>query len=175
MERIIWALVLVLVFGVWGTAVFAHGGGKIQLANQQVGECQSTVWLNPPEPRANEVLHITVGISDVNQAPVLSSEVEVLIVQDGRIIASDFAKTENSVNRLFYEVDFEPQQVGEYEIQLAYGDQGCSGDLSFPMRVSSTLVHTILCVRSICSSGGLFCFANCAARALSHADSSETS
>ncbi|MEM7332926.1 MAG: hypothetical protein AAF490_12635 [Chloroflexota bacterium] len=136
MKRICLGLGFLLVLLLGETAVLAHGGGKVQLANRLVGECQSTVWLNPSLPRANDVLHITVGISDVNQVTVLSSEVEVFIVQNGQVITSDFAKTENSVNRLFYEVDFEPQTVGEYEVKLAYEDVDCSGELSFPMQVS---------------------------------------
>ena len=90
---------MIITIGMFGSAtqIWAHGGGRIQIANAPIEACQSTVWLNPPMPRANEILHITVGISDINGAPVLDNEIEVLIVQNGQVVERDFAKTENSV------------------------------------------------------------------------------
>lgn len=151
---------LCITIGMFGSAtqIWAHGGGRIQIANGQIEACTSTVWLNPPLPRANEVLHITVGISDSDGAPVLDNDVEVLIVQSGQVIERDFARTENSVNRLFYEVDFDAQSMGDYEVVLNYSKEECSGELSFPMQVSSVSYLRVYILGLFILVGGFFVF-----------------
>lgn len=125
-------LVLLLLTG----RVMAHGGGELQLSNAPVEACQASVWLNPPQPATNDILHVTVGISDETQAPVLDSTIGIEVVQTDDIVQTAQATSEQSVNRLFYEADLEPLSAGVYEVVLQLQSPNCEGDLSFPVEVN---------------------------------------
>ncbi|MCP4421139.1 MAG: hypothetical protein GY805_31395 [Chloroflexi bacterium] len=118
-------------------SVLAHGGGVLQVANVPIGTYQVSVWTNPPTARTNQPVHVTVGIAAAETGePVLDTAVKVdLLTNDGVLLTTAVATTEQSVNRLFYEADLAGVAAGDYEIQVeVVGSEG-SGSLSFSLSV----------------------------------------
>jgi hypothetical protein len=130
-------LFIVFVFS-WQT-ILAHGGGELQISNAPIGRYQVSVWNNPPTARAEQTIHVTVGIARMGTGePVLDAAVSVTILNEsGESLATAAATTEQSVNRLFYEADVDGVPAGLYEMQIEVtGSQG-SGLLSFPLMVET--------------------------------------
>lgn len=130
---------VLLLLAAWGeTAVRAHGGGEIQIAGAPVGPYKVSAWLNPPQPRAEETAHITVGVArPPRDEPVLDATVDVTITPqagDDPVLVSE-ATTAASVNKLFYETDFPAPAAGDYTVLLQVaGDEG-NGRVTFPITV----------------------------------------
>ena len=117
----------------------AHGGGEIQLADVPVGPYKLIVWLNPPAPRADQTLHVTVGLSrPPENAPVLDAtvQVQVVSVHSPEIILSTAATTANSSNKLFYETDFRLTQPDAYRIYLLVDGPLGGGTADFPLTLA---------------------------------------
>lgn len=132
--------VLILYLLGYGVSVVqAHGGGEIQLANVPIDTYKMTVWLNPPQPQANQTLHITAGLSaPPDDAPVLDAVMEVQVVdaETQQQILSVPATTAQSTNKLFYETDFTIADEGQYDVILLVTTPTANGTASFPMAVS---------------------------------------
>lgn len=130
-------VILFVLLGLCLTAVplHAHGGGKPQLVNVPVGVCQATVWLNPSPPKANKVMHVTVGLKDATLAPMLDSTINLMILDGETVVVETAVTTEKSVNQLFYETDLDALPVGDYQALLTLESADCSGELTFPMTV----------------------------------------
>lgn len=99
----------------------AHGGGDLIARSVQVGPYTASVWVNPPDPRANETIHFTVGLAAPEDgSPVLDADIQVAMRVPGReeAVATAAATTEQSVNRLFYETDVEVPAAGDYEVDF---------------------------------------------------------
>ena len=118
-------------------SVWAHGGGILVVGNEPVGKYAVSVWVNPPVPRSNEILHMTVGIAGADQAPVLDAAVQIDIFEVGTdlLVTSAPATTEQSVNRLFYETDFPQIEPGLYDVVVRVDGIEASGDLTFEMEM----------------------------------------
>ncbi len=118
----------------------AHGGGEIQIANAAVGPYTMTVWLNPPQPRTGETIHITVGLAEPPQfAPMLDAEVmvEITAVSEQRLVLTTPATTAASVNKLFYETDFTLDEAGDFNVLLNVNGPDGGGEAAFTMSLSS--------------------------------------
>lgn len=133
----LWWVFVGLVMGLCATGVFAHGGGPIQIANEPLCNDFVSVWLSPSPPRANDTIHFTVGLSDETSAPVLDRVVIVEIVGDSGVVASGLATTEQSVNRLFYEADFDAVRSGSYSVAVRVPCADREDSASFAMTVES--------------------------------------
>ena len=118
-------------------SVSAHGGGILRVGNEPVGDYVVSVWVNPPAPRANQTLHMTVGIAGSDQSPVLDAVVQITIFVAGsdELVVSAPATTEQSVNRLFYETDFPHIEPGFYDVVVRVAGAGNSGEVTFPMEM----------------------------------------
>ena len=133
-EKIVWILCLLLLPI---QPALAHGGGELQIGNAPVGSYLVSVWNNPPTARAEQTIHITVGVAQADTgAPVLDATVMVLIVNDSAAtVATAPATTEQSINRLFYEADLPGVPEGVYEMRvMVTGSQG-EGEIAFPLVV----------------------------------------
>ena len=130
-------LIFVFSFLFFIPSVWAHGGGILVVGNEPVGEYAVSVWVNPPVPRSNEILHMTVGIAGVEQEPVLDAVVQIAIFEAGTdlLITSAPATTDQSVNRLFYETDFPQIEPGLYDVVVRVEGVEASGDLTFEMEM----------------------------------------
>jgi hypothetical protein len=119
--------------------VLAHGGGELQISNAPVGQYQVSVWNNPPTARAEQTIHVTVGIARADTGePVLDAAVSVTILNEsGEPLVTAAATTEQSVNRLFYEADLDGVPAGSYEMQVEVTGSEGSGVLSFPLVVET--------------------------------------
>jgi len=118
--------------------LFAHGGGDLIAGPALVGPYTASVWLNPPDPRATEAIHFTVGVaSPVNREPVLDAQimVEMRIKSDGSLVASAPATTDQSVNKLFYETDLEVQDPDLYETTFYVSGSEGEGTLTVDVDV----------------------------------------
>jgi hypothetical protein len=79
------------------------------------------VWVNPPDPRALEPIHFTVGLaSPADGSPVLDADIQVTMrdQSSGETAVRAPATTEQSVNKLFYETDLEVPAAGDYEVEF---------------------------------------------------------
>ena len=123
----------------------AHGGGELVLLNVPIDELRMSVWQNPLTPRTNEVIHITVGLTDAQRSPVLDGEVLLTVTENGRLLQQAEATTAQSVNRLFYEADLTPLPRGEYEVAVMATVGQMTGSDSFVMNVRpATYIREIL-------------------------------
>lgn len=115
----------------------AHGGGIIVVGNEPVGAYAVSVWVNPPVPRTNETLHMTVGIAGAEQEPVLDAAVQIDIFEAGSdiLVTSAPATTAQSVNRLFYETDFPKIEPGDYDVVVGVEGTAGRGDVLFKMEM----------------------------------------
>ena len=119
-------------------AVWAHGGGALQIGNEPVGECLASVWLAPATPRANKTLHVTVGLAEAaGGATVLDGTVlvEVMDTTTNEQVAAAPATTAQSVNRLFYEADLPAQAAGIYQFTVTTTCQGTTEAMTFVAEV----------------------------------------
>jgi len=79
------------------------------------------VWVNPPDPRALEPIHFTVGLASPSDgSPVLDADIQVTMRDQSRGETAVRAPvtTEQSVNKLFYETDLEVPAAGDYEVEF---------------------------------------------------------
>lgn len=132
---------LLLLGGIFGatTAVAAHGGGEIQLAFVPVGPYKMTLWLNPPQPQAQQTMHITVGLATPpDDAPMLDAQVEIVVADaaNGRVVLTTAATTAASINKLFYETDFTLPDSGSYRVIARVSGPDGSGSAEFAMTVA---------------------------------------
>lgn len=119
----------------------AHGGGVLQVANAPIASYQVSVWTNPATARAGQPLHVTVGVAAGTGEPVLDAAITVdLLTDNGDVVLTAVATTEQSVNRLFYEADLPGTTAGTYKVQLALTGSEGSGTLSFPLFVKPVSV-----------------------------------
>jgi hypothetical protein len=116
----------------------AHGGGDLIAGPVPAGPYLVSVWVNPPDPRALEPIHFTVGLASPGDGkPVLDADIQVeMRAQNGEGLAVVApATTEQSVNKLFYETDMEVAEPGNYETKfLVHGPDG-EGTLSLDVEV----------------------------------------
>ena len=101
--------------------IAAHGGGDLIARSVQAGPYIASVWVNPPDPRALEPIHFTVGLaSPADGSPVLDADIQVTMLDQssGETAVRAPATTEQSVNKLFYETDLEVPAAGDYEVEF---------------------------------------------------------
>ena len=136
-ERFLRSLCVLLLGLLPVSAVLAHGGGELQVANAPIAAYQVSVWTNPPTARANQPIHVTVGVATaVSGEPVLDAVVEVSILNaSGEAVSTAAATTEQSANRLFFEADLAGIPVGAYEVSVEVAGSEGSGMLTFPLEV----------------------------------------
>jgi hypothetical protein len=118
----------------------AHGGGEIKIGREPVGPYKLTIWMNPPQARPGETIHITVGALAEDDSPLLDA---VIIVQmtdaaSGVVVITKPATTEQSINKLFYETDFPAPDQGLYEISVAMTRGDVSGQAAFQTEIKAT-------------------------------------
>lgn len=128
---------LVLMGGV--RPLLAHGGGEIKIGREPVGPYKLTVWMNPPQAKPGETIHITVGALAEDDSPLLDAEmvVQMTAVTNGEIVVTEPATTERSTNKLFYETDFPAPDEGLYEISVAMTRGDISGQVAFQTEVKT--------------------------------------
>ena len=119
--------------------VFAHGGGTLQIVNAPVADAyQVSVWSAPVTVRAQDDIHITVGVGTLADAsPVLDATVRVDVYEfeSGELLASEQATTEQSVNRLFYEADFSGLPQGDYDVVVTVDGGDGNGAVAFELSI----------------------------------------
>jgi hypothetical protein len=99
----------------------AHGGGDLIVRSVQAGPYTASVWVNPPDPRALEPIHFTVGLaSPADHSPVLDADIQVTMWDKSSRETAVTAPvtTEQSVNKLFYETDVEVSTAGDYDVEF---------------------------------------------------------
>jgi hypothetical protein len=118
----------------------AHGGGQLIAGPVPAGPYLVSVWVNPPQPRAGEPIHLTVGVAaPADGTPVLDAQVRIALrpLTGGAPAVSSEATTDQSVNKLFYETDMEVVEEGVYQATVEVtGSQG-DGQLGFELAVQS--------------------------------------
>ena len=121
-------LFLLPVFFAGTGLIAAHGGGDLIARSVPVGPYFASVWVNPPDPRAQEPIHFTVGLASPDDgSPVLDADIQVTMrdQSSGEMAVIAPATTEQSVNKLFYETDLEVAAAGVYETEfLIRGAEG---------------------------------------------------
>ena len=116
----------------------AHGGGALQLSNAPAGPYLVSVWTQTDVLRVGR-LHVTVAVSqpaadDPTQAgePVLDASVRVVAMpaSGGPAIASE-ATTGASLNKLYYETDFDLPAAGVWQFRFEVEGPAGSGMATF--------------------------------------------
>lgn len=134
-----WLWLLALALLAVAAPVAAHGGGLIYVAGETAGPYRVTVWAAPDRVEAGKTLHFTVAIvRPEDNRPVLDGEVWVTVGKEGETTAvlSGPATTDQSVNKLFYEVDFTaPSEEGRYWVETAVRGDAGSGEVSFMLEI----------------------------------------
>lgn len=138
MKRIILQFLLLAIFFAGTGLIAAHGGGDLIARSVQVGPYIASVWVNPPDPRALEPIHFTVGLaSPADGSPVLDADIQVTMRDhsSGETTVTAPATTEQSINRLFYETDMEVPAAGEYETEFQIRGAEGEGTVSLLVKV----------------------------------------
>lgn len=132
-------LLLAILFG--GTDLTsAHGGGDLIARSVQAGPYIASVWVNPPDPRALEPIHFTVGLSSpADGGPVLDADIQVTMrdQSSGETAVRAPVTTEQSVNKLFYETDLEVPAAGNYEVDFYIRGAEGEGTVSLLVEVKA--------------------------------------
>lgn len=118
--------------------LYAHGGGELIAGPVPVGAYAVYIWLNPPDPRATEAIHFTVGVAAPDdRQPILDAQivVEMRAKNDGSLIVSAPVTTEQSVNKLFYETDIEVATPGLYEAVFFVSGTDGEGSITVDVEV----------------------------------------
>lgn len=139
-KRLTIALAILFALMIHGFAARAHGGGQLVAGPVQTGPYVLSVWVNPPEPRAGEPLHFTIGVAaPIDGAPVLDAQILVTMQALGQdtVPISAQATTDQSINKLFYETDLDVAQPGQYLATIAIAGPEGEGELSLELVVQS--------------------------------------
>ena len=118
----------------------AHGGGDLIAGPEAVGPYIVSIWLNPPDPRATEPIHFTIGLaSPVNREPILDAQIMVELRPAGEnsIEASSPATTDQSINKLFYETDLQVMNANTFESTFIISGPDGDGTLMIPIDVTN--------------------------------------
>ena len=138
MKRVSACLGLLVLFLFFADGAFAHGGGTLQIVNAPIAAYQVSVWSAPTTVRAQDDIHITVGVGALaNGAPVLDTAVQVDVyeLESGTLIASEAATTEQSINRLFYEADIAGLPQGDYQFVVTVAGDAGIGSVAFDLNI----------------------------------------
>ena len=115
-------------------------GGDLVAGPVQAGPYILSVWVNPPQPRAEEPLHFTVGVAaPENNAAVLDARVLVTmqLLESNLPPISAPATTEQSINKLFYETDLDLVEPGRYLTVIEVAGPEGEGELSLELDVQT--------------------------------------
>jgi hypothetical protein len=96
--------------------------------------------VNPPDPRALEPIHFTVGLSSpADGGPVLDADIQVTMrdQSSGETAVRAPVTTEQSVNKLFYETDLEVPAAGNYEVDFYIRGAEGEGTVSLLVEVKA--------------------------------------
>jgi hypothetical protein len=118
----------------------AHGGGDLIARSVQAGPYIVSVWVNPPDSRALEPIHFTVGLASPSDGgPVLDAVVLVTMRElgGGEAVVTAPATTEQSINKLFYETDLEVAEAGDYEVEFQIAGADGEGMVSLLVEVKA--------------------------------------
>ncbi len=143
---VISVVVLMILYAVGIRPLLAHGGGELVAGLEPAGPYAVSLWINPPQPRVDEPVHFTVGVSSLADGnPVLDAEVlvEMQLVEDETSAPTSLstsvaaaATTAQSTNKLFYETDLDVEFIGTYDTTIkVQGEQG-QGDISVSVLVA---------------------------------------
>lgn len=138
--RRLWQLFCLILLLLTASAIQAHGGGDLIAGPEPVGPYIVSVWLNPPDPRAAEPIHFTIGLaSPINREPVLDAQIEVELRAVGNNSIADTAPatTDQSINKLFYETDLQVTNPNTYETIFFISGPDGDGSLMVPIEVSN--------------------------------------
>lgn len=147
---VVWVGALVLLWAAFVHPVWAHGGGIIYAAGEAAGPYLVTVWVAPNTIEAGKTLHFTVAVvQPEGNRPVLDADVMMVVLADGADMAvlSGTATTEQSVNKLFYEADFQaPVAAGVYQVQAQVSGVDGEGVVSFDLVVEPARRNNLLLI-----------------------------
>lgn len=122
--------------------VAAHGGGTPRLVNEPAGNYLVSVWTAPNPLRIGQV-HITIALSEPTDEglpgePLLGAAVRVMMepqdIPDAQPVGG-LATHEQSVNRLFYEIDLEVPVEGLWRVTLLLDGPAGRGQISFDLQI----------------------------------------
>lgn len=121
----------------------SHGGGTPQLVNEPAGPYWLSVWTSPEPPKAEQPLHLTVGLAQPGTgreagAPVLDAAVTISLARqiDTPATLRVDATRSNSANRLFYEADVTLPEPGSWAVSVSVDGPNGAGSASFEIGIA---------------------------------------
>jgi hypothetical protein len=153
-------MLLITLLLLTAASAFAHGGGQLQVGPVATGPYQVSVWTDPPTPRVDRDLHVTVAVGDgVTNAPVLGADVSVTIYRRGEetAVLTKPALSEDAANRLFYETDLRLADEGQYRIVVDVAGPDGSGQVDFMLTMESAVpLNWLFLLLAVGGGGWLF-------------------
>ncbi len=134
-------IVIVFALALLPVAAQAHGGGVPRVTAADAGGYLVYVWSDPANPRANDTVHITVGVTLPGagidaETPVTDAAVTVLFMPpSGGAPLETTATPGASAGSLYYEADIVLPSSGDWLVRVRVrGAQG-SGEVTFAQPV----------------------------------------
>lgn len=141
-------------------SALGHGGGQLQVGPVAAGPYQVSVWTDPPTPRVDRDLHVTVAVGDgVTNEPVLGANVTVTVYRRGQEtpMLTKPALAEDATNRLFYETDLRLDMEGAYRIVVDVAGPDGSGQVDFLLAMESAMpLNWLFLLLAVGGAGWLF-------------------
>lgn len=124
-------------------AARAHGGGTLQVSNEDIGPYWVSVWTSPDPVREGQ-MHITVSVAEPGAvegeqagAPILGAKVDISLTPRAGGFADIHARATNeqSANKLFYEADLAVPASGDWQVQVDVQGPAGEGQVGFNIAV----------------------------------------
>lgn len=134
MKRVLVLLLLVGLVGGGIRPIHAHGGGTPQLINVEVGPHLVSAWTQP-DPLVPGTVHVTVSVAERLETergriepgePILNQAIRLEIADPAPGSAPTVLPVTHgeAENKLLYEVDFEIDAPGDYQLTLLIDGAG---------------------------------------------------
>ncbi len=146
MRSVVGIVIVTILLGFGKRPLLAHGGGELVVGLESTGPYAVSVWINPPQPRVDEPVHFTIGLSSLADGnPVLDAEVlvEMQLVEGEMATSTSLstsvaapATTAQSTNKLFYEADLDVDSIGTYDTTIKIQGVHGQGDIFISVLVA---------------------------------------
>ncbi|MBK8988537.1 MAG: hypothetical protein IPM39_21115 [Chloroflexi bacterium] len=96
---------------------------------------------------AGKKLHFTVAVvSAADNQMVLDADVLMVVLAEETVVLSGPATTAQSLNKLFYEADFDAPAIGDYQVEAQVSGAAGAGAVSFDLTVQPARQNNLLFV-----------------------------
>lgn len=132
MKYLVTAVCVVLTIAFHATPLRAHGGGKQQVAGEELGAYRVYVWTSPEPWKVGEA-HTTVAVTRLldtrEETPATGLQVFVTYAQGGQQVERVPAVEQMGAQAGYYEADGAVGSTGDWQVTIAVA--GVEGQVAF--------------------------------------------